>query len=295
MDKTRAVLALVIVFAGMVGFVVLYGHNTQDSSNKGVELTVYLCAAAKKPWQELVSEFERRTGIRVNAIYGSSGRLYALIKISGQGDVYAPASLYYMAKAVRDGLVYNDTVHPVAYLIPAIIVPKGNPADIRELNDLLKHGVKIAIGEPSHVVIGQYAVKVFKHNDMWPRVKDNIVVYAENFAKLASLVAMGAVDAIIGWHVAHYWYPNSTEIIWLKPGEVPEVSYIPIGVLKTSKNPKAAIEFIQFVTESDYAHKVWAKYHYPTSPRSVEELAPGARIPSIDDLLKGNNTDAGES
>ncbi len=289
MDRTFVTLILIIIFASIASFVV-YSYNAQNSSNKNVELTVYLCAAAKKPWQELVAEFERRTGIRVNAIYGSSGRLYALVKISSRGDVYAPASLYYMAKAVRDGLVYNNTVRPVAYLIPAIIVPKGNPADIRELKDLLKNGVKIAIGEPSHVVIGQYAVKIFKHNDIWPRVKDNIVVYAENFAKLASLVAMGAVDAIIGWHVAHYWYPNSTEIIWLKPGEVPEVSYIPIGVLKTSKNPKAAIEFIRFVTESDYAHKVWAKYHYPTSPRSIEELAPGARIPSIDDLFKGNST-----
>ncbi len=294
MDRTFVTLILIIVFASIASFVV-HSYNAQNSSNKNVELTVYLCAAAKKPWQELVAEFERRTGIRVNAIYGSSGRLYALVKISGRGDVYAPASLYYMAKAVRDGLIYNETVRPVAYLIPAIIVPKENPANIRELKDLLKNGVKIAIGEPSHVVIGQYAVKIFKHNNMWPRVKDNIVMYAENFAKLASLVAMGAVDAIIGWHVAHYWYPNSTEIVWLKPGEVPEVSYIPIGVLKTSKNPRAAMEFIQFITESDYAQRVWAKYHYPTSPRSIEELAPGARIPSIDDLFKGNSTGVRES
>ena len=279
-------LAGLVTLTALAGFAILHLHKTSKAQTSSVELTVYLCAAAKKPWQELVTEFERETGIKVNAIYGSSGKLYSTIEMTHRGDVFAPASPQYMAKALVEGLVYPDTVRQVAYLLPEIIVPKGNPAGIEKLEDLLRPGVRLAIGDPEHVVIGHYAVELFKHNGMWPEVQENIVTYAENFAKLATLVATGAVDAIIGWHVTYYWYPDRTEIIWLKPGQIPEASYIPIAVLKTSKNPEAAKKFIEFVTESEYARQMWGRYHYLTSPEEVQEKAPGTKIPSIQEIAE---------
>ena len=284
MDKVFAGAAALVALAALAA--ALYIHGIGKAQTGEAELTVYLCAAAKKPWQELVAEFKRETGIRVNAIYGSSGKLYSMIKMAHRGDVFAPASPQYMAKALAEDLVYSDTVRQVVYLLPEIIVPKGNPAGIEKLEDLLKPGVRIAIGDPEHVVIGQYAVELFKHNGMWPGVQKNIVTYAENFAKLATLVAAGTVDAIIGWHVAYYWHPDRTEVVWLRPGQVPEASYIPIAVLKTSKNPEAARKFIEFVTASEYARQVWSRYHYFTSPEEVEKKAPGARIPSIQEIAE---------
>ncbi|KSW11529.1 hypothetical protein CF15_01435 [Pyrodictium occultum] len=284
MARRLPALLAALAAAALVATLHVYGGSRVLSPGGRGEITVYLCAAAEKPWEEIIKEFEHETGIKVNAIYGSSGRLYAMIRMSRRGDVYASASPLYMAMAVLDGLVRPDSVRPVAYLVPVILVPQGNPAGVRGLADLLKPGIRVAIGDPSHVVVGQYAVEVLKHNGLWPQARRNIVVYAENFAKLVALVATGAVDAAIGWHVAGYWYPGRVEVVWLKPGQVPEASYIAIGVLKTSRNPEAARRFIEFVTGSDYARKVWSKYHYFTSPQEVWKVAPGASIPSIEEV-----------
>lgn len=276
-------IVLAVAFASSLILVMLISStDTLDSQEK---ITVYLCAAAKKAWEQLVREFERRTGIKVEAVYGSSGRLLAAIELSGRGDVYAPASPEYMAMALKRGIIDPKSIRIAAYIVPAIIVPRSNPANITGLGDLAKPGVKVAIGDPEHVVIGQYAVEILEYNGLWEQVRKNIVVYAENAAKLAALVAMGVVDAVINWHVTHYWYSNSTEIIWLKPSELPRISYIPIAVLSTSRNREAALEFVKFVTSSDYAKHVWQRYHYITTLDEVVKAAPEAEIPGIRELL----------
>ena len=91
------------------------------------------------------------------------------------------------------------------------------------------------------------------------------------------LPATGAVDAIIGWHVFHYWYPNKTKIIWLKPEQIPRISYIPIAILKYSKNIEKAREFIEFATSS-FAKKVFKKYHYFATEEEARRYAPYAEI-----------------
>ncbi|RLE91268.1 MAG: hypothetical protein DRN04_13205 [Thermoprotei archaeon] len=57
----------------------------------------------------------------------------------------------------------------------------------------------------------------------------------------------------------HYQYPNKTDIVWLKPEQIPRISYIPIGVLKYSENYDAALKFIEFATSSLFIKEVFRK------------------------------------
>ncbi len=149
------------------------------------------------------------------------------------------------------------------------------------LRDLAKPGVRVSTGDPKTVCVGEYAVDLLKFNGLYDKVKGNIVVYAESCSKTAMLPATGAVDAIIGWHVFHYWYPDKTDIVWLKPNQIPKISYIPIGILKYSKNPDAARKFIEFAVSSPFAKKVFRKYHYFASEKEAREYAPYAQIPKL--------------
>ena len=139
------------------------------------------------------------------------------MEITRSGDVFAPGSPDYMEKAIKDGAVDPTTVDIVAYMVPAIIVPKGNPKNIASLEDLARSGVSVGIGDPETVCVGECAVDLLKYDGLYDKVKNNIVVYAESCSKTAMLPATSAVDAIIGWHVFHYWYPDKTDLIWLKP------------------------------------------------------------------------------
>ncbi len=261
MDGKTALVALGVVAAAAALAVAALAHH--GGSDRGLVLRVYLCSAARKPWEEIVKLFEEETGVHVEAIYGSSGYLLAQLRLVG-GDVYAPASPYYMELAVQEGLVDPGTVAKAALLYPVILVPRGNPAGVSGLEDLARPGVRVGIGEPDRVAVGRYARLLLEETGLWEKVRPNIVVYAKTVAELTNYVAMGAVDAAITWDVNHWWYPNRTEAIpipeelWRGLGP----SYIPIGVASGSSHPDLARRFVEFATRSPEALQVWRRYHY---------------------------------
>jgi len=81
------------------------------------------------------------------------------------------------------------------------------------------------------------------------------------------------------WHVFHYWYPESTEIIWLNSHQIPEIAYIASEITKFSKYSNFAKDFIEFSTFSTFARDVFRKYHYFASEEEVRKYASYARMP----------------
>ena len=254
---------LLVAIAVGVAAILAFATVIHASAGSPPVLRVYLCSAAQKPWKEIIQAFTRETGIRVEAVYGSSGSLLAQLRLAG-GDVYAPAAPYYIEKAVKERLVDPSTVRKVVLLYPVILVPRGNPAGIHSLGDLARPGVRVGLGETSRVAVGRYAKQLLQQCGLWEKVKRNIVVYAKNVADLTNYVAIGAVDAAITWDVNHWWYPGKTEAIpipkecWKNLGP----SYIPIAVAAGSKHPGLAKRFIDFVTRSPVARSIWLHYHY---------------------------------
>ena len=170
MKSKIIILILVIILLSIFVSVSYY-------SNRGSKvLKVFLGAAAEKPWEEIIDEFEKRTGIKVDVVFGGSGTLLSQIEISKMGDIYAPGSPDYMVRAIEKGIVNSKDIHIVAYMIPAIIVPKGNPKNITKLEDLAKLGVRIGIGDPETVCVGEYAIELLKYNGLYDDVVNNIVV-----------------------------------------------------------------------------------------------------------------------
>lgn len=270
--KLGLVAAAAIAVAVVAGLVLAHGAGG-GAPGGGPVIRAYLGAAAEKAWQELIPLFEEKTGIRVEPVYGSSGFLLAQLE-RVCGDVYAPASPYYMRLAEERGLVDPGSVRVVAYLYPVILVPRGNPAGVHGLEDLARPGVRVGLGNPETVAVGRYAVEILKRLGLWSRVERNVAVYASNVAQLTSYVAAGAVDAAITWHVNHYWYwyPRRTDVVWIPCRYWRSLgpSYIPIAVTTCSKHPGLAEKFIEFVTRDPDARRILAKYHY-----GLEKL-PGA-------------------
>ena len=106
--------------------------------------------------------FEQENGVKVEYNYAGSNALLSGIEISKQGDVYMPGATMYIEKAKEKGFV--DYEQNVAYHVPVIAVPKGNPANIRCLNDLTKPGVKVILGDPEAAACGKIANKILEKN-----------------------------------------------------------------------------------------------------------------------------------
>lgn len=241
-------------------------------------IVVYAGAAAAPVYREVAELFEETTGVKVELRIGGSGILLSQLQTARDGDVYIPGSQEYLTKAARLGVV-DASRKPVilAYLVPAIIVAKGNPKEVSALEDLARPDVIVAIADPETVCVGAYAVEILERRGLWEAVSRNIRVYASSCEHLANLVITGAVDAIIGWHVFHYWNPNATELVLLRPEEIPKIGYIGGAVTVFSKNKELAERFLEFLA-SDKAAGIWKKYGYLATLEEALRLAPYATV-----------------
>ena len=194
------------------------------------------------------------------------------LKLARRGDLYLPGSSDFMDMAKRENLVLPETEKRVAYLVPAINVPAGNPKNIRTLEDLTRPGLRIGIARPDSVCVGLYAAEVLERAGLVERVRPNIVTHAESCEKTAQLVALGTVDAVMGWEVFHYWQPDKIETVLLAPDQVARIGYIPIAVSVFSKQEPLAQQFID-VLVGEEGQAVFRKWHYLTSVEEARKLA----------------------
>jgi molybdate transport system substrate-binding protein len=279
MDKMLKKTALILVAVIISFLLIAASFRSQE------KIAVFAGSAGKPALEEAAIAFEEKTQIKVELIFGGSGTVLSQMKISKSGDVYIPGSPDYMAKAFKEGVV-EDAGKIIAYLVPAIIVQKGNPKNIKTLGDLAKPGVRVGIADPNSVCVGQYAVEILKHNLLYEDIAKNIVVYAESCSKTASIIAMGNVDAVIGWDVFHSWNPDKTEIIYIEPyGKIPKLAYIPASVSKYAKNRDAAKSFINFLISGE-GQKYFKKWGYVTSEEEAKKFAPDAVVPTVFELLE---------
>jgi molybdate transport system substrate-binding protein len=240
-------------------------------------LSAFVGSARKPPMEEAAAAFKEKTGIDVFLNFGGSGTMLSQIELSRSGDLYIPGSQDYMAKAERQNVVDPASVQKVAYLIPVIAVPKGNPENIRSLADLARPGIRVGIGNPSAVCLGLYAVEIFDYNHLLAEISKNIVVNAESCSKVASLISLKSVDAVIGWDVFQHWDPDNIEVIYLSPEQLPRIAYIPGAVTEYAKDTDRARRFLDFLT-SPPGQSIFQKWGYITSENDARKLAPGAEV-----------------
>ncbi len=241
------------------------------------ELLVFSGAASKPAIEEIAEIYKEKTGTRVQVNVGGSGSLLAQIEMSGQGDVYIPGSPDYIEIANEKELIYSDSVEIIAYLVPGIIVPAGNPAGIKSLHDLTRPGIKVGIGNPESVCLGLYSLEILEHNNLLEEVLANTATYAASCSKTANLAVFKRVDAVLGWRVFKDWNPGELEHVGLKSDQIPRLAYIPASIPVHTRNRVAAQKFIDFLL-SETGREIYAKYGYISSREEARSYSPDAAI-----------------
>ncbi|MFH1998341.1 MAG: molybdate ABC transporter substrate-binding protein [Planctomycetota bacterium] len=249
---------------------------TQDQEEHPA-ITVF-CGSANKPaMEEIAALFEAEQGIEVRLIFGGSGTLLSQIELSKSGEIYLPGSPDYIIIAERKKLIVPGSDRIVAYLIPAIITPKGNPAKVCALEDLARPGVKVSIGNPETVCLGLYGVELFEANGLLDGILKNVVTFGASCSKTANLAAMNQVDAILGWRVFHFWNPERMDFIPIAPEKIPRISYIPISIPVYTRDRNLSEAFIEFVL-SERGKAAYEKFGYMTDLEEAQKFAPSATV-----------------
>jgi len=249
---------------GAATALIVLGFGCAPRQNEPARLLVFAGAASKPVAEEAAQLYQRRTGVRVELVFGGSGYVLSQMKLTREGDVYFPGSSDYMELAKREGLVFPDSERILVYLVPAINVQKGNPHNIRELRDLTRPGLKVAIANPEGVCVGAYAVEIIERafsDGEKAAFRRNLLNYTESCEKTATAVSLKMADAVIGWSVFEHWDPQRIETIPLDREQIPRVGYIPIAVSTFTKDRTAAERFIEFLAGPE-GRRIFSKYHY---------------------------------
>lgn len=268
---------LLVVIGVIIGFLAGLGAAGYAHPKPEEKIEVFAGAAALPVYEEAIKLFESKYGVKVELVSGSMGSIITAMNLTKRGDVFFSPSADYTLKAIKLGLIDNSTVKRLAYMVPAIIVQRGNPKNITSLEDLAKPGIRVGIADPQTVVVGAYAKEILEREGLWEKVKGNIVVYARDAPSLASLIPMKSVDAVIGWHVFKAWYPNESEIIWIEPGKVPRIAVMSGAISKFAKNRDMAMMFLNFF-ESPEVMEIWRKYGYFATLEEARAHAPNAEL-----------------
>lgn len=262
--------ALLVLAALMVSM-------TAPAAGSAETLVTFMGSVTKPAIDEINAIFTRRTGVDITVQYGGSGKLLSQMQLSRTGDVYLSGSPDFMEKAKREQLIDPASEKIVAYLIPAITVQKGNPKKITCLHDLERDSVSLIIANPRSVCVGLYAVELFEANTLSALLRPKIRSYVESCEQTATVIALGAADAVMGWDVFEHWNPGRIQTVFLKPEEISRIAYIPLAVSAFSQNRKRAQEYIDLVVSAE-GKAVFRKWGYLTDEQEARAYAPHARI-----------------
>lgn len=241
------------------------------SKAKKNELIIFAGSVVKRPLEEITKNFEKKEDIKITINFGGSGFLLSQMTLSRIGDIYLPGSSDFMGKAKKLNVLFEETEKPVLYLVPAIVVQKGNPKGIKSLNDLAQDNVKVILANPKEVSVGLYSVEIIEKNLTEPvkkRLRNNIINYTESFEKTITAISLKTADATIGWSISKYLDPDMIDIIPLKKQEIKRIGYIPIAVTRYTKKKALAKKFVDYIT-SEEAKAVFKQYNYFTTKESA--------------------------
>ncbi|BBO82203.1 ABC transporter substrate-binding protein [Desulfosarcina ovata subsp. sediminis] len=227
--------------------------------------------------EEIAAKFKQDKNVEVNMIFGGSGTLLSQIELSKKGEIYLPGSPDYIIIAERKKQIIENSDQIVAYLVPAIITPAGNPANVKGLEDLARPGIRVGIGNPETVCLGLYGIEILETNNFLEPVLKNVVTFGGSCSKTANLAALNKVDAILGWRVFHFWNPERMDFVAINPKQIPRISYIPISIPKYTKDINLSKAFIEY-TLSPIGRSIYKKYGYLSKLEDAKAFAPQASV-----------------
>ena len=226
------------------------------------ELVLYCGTGIRDAAVELKRQFEAdNSGVRISITYAGSGRLLGQLGAARTGDVFMPGSAFYVDQAIDEGWADESSRREVAYFIPVIVVPKGNPKGIAGLKDFLRPGLRVGLGDERSVAIGKRAVKLFKKSEIpYDLVKANVVCRSATVNELGVAVGMKNVDVAIMWDANAKHFSDTCDMIEI-PQNATIISTIPIVTLTFSRHAETAKAFIDFAA-SEHGKKIFLEASY---------------------------------
>jgi molybdate transport system substrate-binding protein len=251
-----------IFFAGVAILI-----SCSNSKNNTGPIRVATAANLRFVMEEINAEFEVETGLKVEMISASSGKLTAQIKNGAPYDVFISANFKYPNTLHKEGYTKNK---PVLFCKGTLVIwtNKEFIPDSTLLNLTDPDIEKIGIANPQNAPYGIAAEELLKNLGIFDSIKAKIV-FAENVSQLNQYVINKAVDIGITAKSAVKSPKLKQTGSWK---EIDPKNYSAVEEyfvkLKSKQNGNGTVEsFLKFLA-SDKAKNILNKHGYSTSEKN---------------------------
>jgi len=249
-------LSLLSCRAGLLAAValVLSAHAQAD------EVSVAVAANFTAPMQKIAAAFEKDTGHKMVASFGSTGKFYAQIKNGAPFELLLAADDETPAKLVKEGAGVAGS--QATYAIGKLVLWSPKPGVVDGAGEVLKKGAfeHLALANPKLAPYGAAAMEAMKALGVYAALEPKVVM-AENITQAYQFASSG--NAQLGF-VALSQVLKDDKIdgsVWL----VPQNLYQPIRqdavVLMPGKAKPAAEALLKYL-KGDAARAVIKSYGY---------------------------------
>ncbi len=234
-------------------------------------LTVLAAASLTDSFKEIGAAFERANpGVKVTFSFAGSQTLRTQIQQGAKADIFASADANNMDPLKAANLLAGA---PQVFTrnVLTVIIPKGNPAGLKQLQDLGKPGLKLIVADAG-VPVGNYTLQVLDKLSAGPaygsnfktQVLANVVSKETDVKAVVSKVSLGEADGGVV-------YTTDAQVAVGKLSTIPipdrynVIATYPIAILKTSVDLALAQRFVDFVLGAE-GQAVLNRYGFAALP-----------------------------
>jgi molybdate transport system substrate-binding protein len=167
------------------------------------EITFFCGAVNRRAIEGIVKAFQEREGVTINTAYNGCGILTGQMRTirqdqnrAGFPDIYMACDRYYL-ESVKEWFQEDVNVSDTDIVIA---VPKGNPKNIKNLDDLAQPGMRISVGQPEQCTVGALTRIMLKNMNLYDAVMRNVVMQTASSAMLIPTVTTKSVDATLAYN-----------------------------------------------------------------------------------------------
>ncbi|MBW4676641.1 MAG: molybdate ABC transporter substrate-binding protein [Desmonostoc geniculatum HA4340-LM1] len=223
-------------------------------------ILVSAAASLKDALEEIKPLYQQsKSNVNITYNFGASGALQQQIEQGAPADIFISAAKKQVDALETKGLLLPGSRANLANNRLVLIVAQ-DVEGITSFYNLTDAKIKkIAIGEPRSVPAGQYGEQVLKKLKLYDRLKPKLV-FANNVRQVLAAVETGNAEAGLVYATDAKISKNVKVVVAADDKFHSPIVY-PIAVLKSSKNPSAAKEFVQFLSGTQ-AKDVLKKYGF---------------------------------
>jgi molybdate transport system substrate-binding protein len=261
--KVKKIIRSLLIMSLATGILAMIGcSKVTKPSQTTVTLTISAAASLTEVMAEIKTLYKvEKPNVTLNYNISGSGILQKQIEQGADVDLFFSAGTKQMVALKEKGLLLDDTNINLVGNSVVLIVKNDSTLNISNFKDATDDKVlKIALGEPRTVPVGQYAEEVFTSLNIIDKVKSK-AVYAKDVKEVLAWVETGNADAGVVYGTDAKT-SEKVKVASIASDDLYRTPVVyPVAVIKASKNIENTKTFLKFLS-SDKAKNIFIKYGF---------------------------------